>query len=121
MRQTLILRDKQSFDLKQGIGGIVDIEFIVQFCVLNNAIFREELIAFTDNLRLLEGLHSARILNQREVNTLTRAYRKYRDLSHRLALKNRKAAISKAELGDYPEQVRRIWDKLLVPQSTENQ
>ena len=113
MRETLISRDSRLFDLKQGVGGIVDIEFIVQYCVLNNAATWEELIKFTDNLRLLEGLGIAGILSQDEVIVLKQAYCKYRDLSHRLALKNSKAKISIQELRDYPKQVRMIWDKLL--------
>ncbi len=114
MRDTLISRNSQLFNLKQGVGGIVDIEFIVQYCVLNNADTCEDLTRFTDNFRLLESLYAAGILSQIEASVLKQAYRKYRNSSHRLALKNSKATISKQELGDYPEQVRMIWDKLLA-------
>jgi glutamate-ammonia-ligase adenylyltransferase len=34
MRDTLDNSNQQTFNLKQGIGGIADIEFIVQFCIL---------------------------------------------------------------------------------------
>src|SRR5690606_28596463 len=45
-----------SFDLKQDAGGIVDIEFMVQYAVLAWSCRYPELLRFTDNIRILDGL-----------------------------------------------------------------
>ena len=45
-----------SFDLKHGPGGITDIEFMVQYAVLRWAGAHPPLLAWTDNLRLLETI-----------------------------------------------------------------
>ena len=47
------------FDLKQGSGGIADIEFIVQYLVLANAASDESLYFYSDNIRQLEALAAA--------------------------------------------------------------
>ncbi len=56
MRDNLGHESAGRFDLKQGRGGIADIEFMVQFGVLRWAREAPDLTDFTDNVRLLAGL-----------------------------------------------------------------
>lgn len=44
------------FDLKQDAGGIVDIEFMVQYAALAWSAQHPSLLRYTDNIRILEGL-----------------------------------------------------------------
>ncbi|MCP3900390.1 MAG: bifunctional [glutamate--ammonia ligase]-adenylyl-L-tyrosine phosphorylase/[glutamate--ammonia-ligase] adenylyltransferase, partial [Desulfobacteraceae bacterium] len=50
------------FDIKQGKGGIVDIEFLVQYLVLNHSYSHPKLKLWTDNVRLLESLAKENII-----------------------------------------------------------
>ena len=56
MRTELDSSAAEVFDLKQGRGGIADIEFVVQYEVLANACHDPDLLIFTDNIRQLDGL-----------------------------------------------------------------
>ncbi len=51
MREALATKDKDKFDLKQSKGGIADIEFIVQFGVLDQAAKNIALTTYTDNVQ----------------------------------------------------------------------
>jgi glutamate-ammonia-ligase adenylyltransferase len=74
------------FDLKQGRGGIADIEFIVQYSVLRWAAEHPELTVWTDNVRLLETLDRLRCCRARAAADLTDAYKALRAAYHRNAL-----------------------------------
>ena len=56
MRSNLDKSDSDLFDLKQGKGGIGDIEFLVQYLVLANAAQHASVIEFSDNIRQLDAL-----------------------------------------------------------------
>ena len=56
MRSNLSQHDPDRFDLKQDRGGIVDIEFLVQFLVLLNAHKFNALVTYPDNVRQIQAL-----------------------------------------------------------------
>ncbi len=62
MRENLDKTRGGRFDLKQGRGGIADIEFMVQYSVLRWAARHPELADWTDNVRLLETLARLELL-----------------------------------------------------------
>ncbi len=74
------------FHLKQGRGGIVDIEFMVQYAVLVWSNGHPALADWTDNVRLLETLDREGLFSSSECEALTEAYLAYRSEAHRLAL-----------------------------------
>lgn len=80
------------FDLKQGCGGIVDIEFMVQYAVLAWACEEPELARWSDNVRILEALSGSPHGGERghlgpsHCQRLTEAYLAFRGETHRLAL-----------------------------------
>lgn len=96
MRQHLLHESADSIDLKQTRGGIVDIEFIVQYLVLSHAHEHEQLYIYSDNLRLLDALVECSILEQSQAHTLRKAYLSLRKNSHKLQLANTK--LTKSEL-----------------------
>ena len=79
MREALATKDKDKFDLKQSKGGIADIEFIVQFGILDQAAINVALTTYTDNVRLLEGLQQQGFMSKADAETLKAAYCTYRD------------------------------------------
>jgi len=86
MRKELDKSTDTEFHVKHGVGGVVDIEFLVQYLVLNNARNHHELIIWSDNVRQLEALAAAGILNEEQAESLADVYRDYRGWLHRLAL-----------------------------------
>jgi len=61
------------FDLKQDPGGIVDIEFLVQYLVLRHARY-PELVRWTDNVRLIQTLIGSAVLNEYKAHVLKHGY-----------------------------------------------
>ncbi len=72
--------------LKHERGGIIDIEFIVQYAVLHWAHQHHELTRYTDNIRILETLTSTKCISENAAKELIDAYRFYRLQLHRLTL-----------------------------------
>lgn len=101
------------FDLKQGRGGIADIEFMVQYSVLLWAHTHPELTRYTDNIRQLDGLAHAGLMARGDVKLLADAYRAYRARVHRLTLQNEPAVVDEGEFRDFREGVCRIWRDLM--------
>lgn len=114
MRAALDNSNQESFHLKQGIGGITDIEFIVQFCILAWSEQTPELTQFTDNMRLLDSLAKHQLLSQEYVKTLQQAYCVFRDRGHKEALQENKALIPQEELVEIRKQVANIWQELMA-------
>ena len=109
MRRELLLKEAGVFDLKQGAGGIVDIEFLVQYLVLLGACRHSELLQWTDNVRLLGTLAQTGMMAGDAAFFLRKAYLAYRLTAHRLSLQNRAAAVPDNEFRVLRENVREIW------------
>ncbi|SDQ29371.1 glutamate-ammonia-ligase adenylyltransferase [Paraburkholderia fungorum] len=74
------------FDLKHDRGGMVDIEFTVQYWVLLHAASDPELIRNTGNIALLREVSRFGLMSEAEAETVGAAYRTYRKLQHKLRL-----------------------------------
>lgn len=112
MRETLATKSAEKFDLKQSAGGIVDIEFMVQFGVLAHAATSTALTQYTDNVRLLANLQTQGFISEHDAKTLTTAYCAYRDAGHKRVLQGNKAIIHAQEFVELREQVTHIWQKI---------
>jgi glutamate-ammonia-ligase adenylyltransferase len=113
MRAALDTKESGKFDLKQGKGGIADIEFIVQFGVLAEAQNFPDLTVFTDNVRLLEGLKAHGFISEAEGAILTDAYCAYRDVGHKQVLQGGGRLGDSAEHAGMRAAVERLWQKLM--------
>ncbi|MEH6822360.1 MAG: bifunctional [glutamate--ammonia ligase]-adenylyl-L-tyrosine phosphorylase/[glutamate--ammonia-ligase] adenylyltransferase [Motiliproteus sp.] len=91
------------FDLKQDRGGIVDIEFLVQYLALGHAAECPELIQYTDNIRILDAAEQAGLLPSEEAELLREAYKTYRSLGHKLSLQKLSNVISDQQLRELRE------------------
>ena len=74
--------------LKYGRGGIVDIEFVVQYLVLKHAAHYPDVGRWSDVVRILEALEACRILSSSDANSLKEAYLGLRSSVHRAAVSN---------------------------------
>ncbi len=100
------------FDLKQDRGGIVDIEFIVQYSVLRWAADCPELTRHTDSIHILEALAGTGLLEGEWTRTLVSAYRRYLSAEHQLKLMERPSLIGPSELVEERKKVAAIWRKI---------
>jgi len=100
MRKELDKSTAEQFHIKQGVGGVIDIEFIVQYLVLANARNDGSLIAWSDNVRQLEALTAAKLMDPAEAEQLADCYRDYRGWLHRYALAGVPGIVDIAEAGD---------------------
>lgn len=114
-------KDGQSTDkyhLKQDKGGIVDIEFIVQYGVLANVQQHPSLLTYTDNMRILDGFAETGLMEVEDTEKLQGIYLNYRAESHRRALQKEKLVLdTKAQqqlsIAEQKAEVIRLWDKWL--------
>ena len=113
MRQELDKSNAEQVDLKQCRGGIVDIEFMVQWATLRWSSEHAGLLRYTDNLRLLEAIDDAGLMPAEEVAELTDAYLTIRRRINHLALQEEPPLVGVDEMVQPREAVARIWDRLL--------
>ncbi len=103
LRQAQDKSTADRFDLKQGLGGMVDIEFLVQYLVLKHAARFGQLVTWTDNVRLLRSFTETGLMDRETAYLLRRAYLIYRAQAHRCNLQDRPALVS----GDHFDGLRR--------------
>lgn len=106
-------REAGIFALKQDRGGIVDIEFMVQYGVLAWAHEHPGLTRYPDNVRILEGFATLGLLPDDAAGQLKDAYLHYRARGHRLALANREAKVKDDEYQDERRLVSHWWQQLI--------
>ncbi len=111
MRSNLDKSTSKHFDLKQGEGGIGDIEFLVQYLILKNADREPALVFYSDNIRQLGVLEASGLLPADDVAMLQEIYRNYRLCSHRLALDGLAAVVGAGEFEFERRFVQRIWQR----------
>lgn len=111
MRESLSRGNKDIFDIKQDEGGLVDIEFIVQFAVLAWAKEFPELCEHTDNIELLNTLQKIGKLSETDAAMLTEGYKAYRQQLHALALQDEKGLVERGNYSLERENISGIWSK----------
>ena len=97
------------FDLKHDPGGLVDVEFIVQYLVLGYSHAHRELTGNKGNIALLKMAADAGLIPAELAETVRNAYRDYRRLQHGLRLNGTKARVAPEEVGDRVTAVRELW------------
>ncbi|MEW6078285.1 MAG: bifunctional [glutamate--ammonia ligase]-adenylyl-L-tyrosine phosphorylase/[glutamate--ammonia-ligase] adenylyltransferase [Thermodesulfobacteriota bacterium] len=107
-------RDSNLFDLKQDKGGIIDIEFLVQYLVLANAHEHPELSRWTDNIRLLETMAEHGILDVESAGRLKKSYVAMRAQIHKLNLQEKPSVVPAVDFADYRSAVSELCKTYLV-------
>jgi glutamate-ammonia-ligase adenylyltransferase len=105
---------EKGFDLKQGAGGIIDIEFMVQYFVLAWSYKYPELMRFSDNVRQLEAVASVGLLDANQAEKMIDNYTLYRSRTHRLSLQQQGRVIQDDALVDSQILVSQYWDRFVM-------
>jgi len=101
------------FDLKHDRGGMVDIEFLVQYWVLLHAEKDPELIRNTGNIALLREVSRFGLMSAEEADTIGSAYRLYRKLQHQLRLDGMEVArVERERVEAQREAVLALWKRV---------
>jgi glutamate-ammonia-ligase adenylyltransferase len=114
MRKELSRSGAKEFDIKQDAGGIGDIEFLVQYWVLAGAQSHPELLTYTDNIRQLEGLAAAGMIDEETAQWLKETYINYRTVLHHLSLEgDGERIVAAAPYQETRDRLRSIWHATL--------
>ena len=118
MREHLLPKEKPEdgeFNLKQGSGGIVDIEFMVQYAVLAWSHRVPELAHWSDNVRIIEALGREGLFERQECDALTQAYLDYRSAAHQLSLQQQPGTVPQGRFVEARTAVSNKWQQLFAP------
>ncbi len=101
------------FDLKQDAGGMIDIEFIVQYLVLRHAAQYPQLTANAGNIALLRLCGELGLIDATLASQVGDAYRAMRKLQHQLRLQGQENARAEPSLvDDHAGHVRALWQAI---------
>lgn len=109
LRKGMLKATPGMFDLRQDRGGMVDIEFLVQFLLLSNAHQYDELTTWTDNVRILKTLSDVGVIDDNTAHLLRDAYLIFRSALHRLSLKEQPALVPDTQFGSLRDKIIDIW------------
>lgn len=107
-------RQQEVFHIKHDTGGIVDIEFLVQYLMLANCADHPELTQWSDNIRQMEALGQVGVMSVADTEKLRDVFIALRSTIHRRALQNLN---SEVEAGNFPEErdyVRGLWQDIMI-------
>ncbi|HLY96139.1 MAG: bifunctional [glutamate--ammonia ligase]-adenylyl-L-tyrosine phosphorylase/[glutamate--ammonia-ligase] adenylyltransferase [Sideroxydans sp.] len=100
------------FDIKHDSGGMVDIEFMVQFLVLAHSASHPELTANSGNLALLDTAAKLGLIDEGTSAQVRELYRELRRVQHQMRLNNQtRCLIEPGRLDTAP--VLALWKTLL--------
>ncbi|MFZ5844326.1 MAG: bifunctional [glutamate--ammonia ligase]-adenylyl-L-tyrosine phosphorylase/[glutamate--ammonia-ligase] adenylyltransferase [Pseudomonadota bacterium] len=111
MRPVLDKSTASDWDIKHGAGGIVDIEFLVQYWVLRAGNRLKRDLRHSHSSDLLEALANRGEIDETESLQLRQIYRRYREDVNRLALQDRPARLPQPSYPAERAQVTAIWQR----------
>jgi glutamate-ammonia-ligase adenylyltransferase len=100
------------FDLKQDTGGMIDIEFIVQYLILRHAAQYPQLVADIGNIALLKLCGEMGLIDAALANEVADAYRTFRKLQHQIRLQGEERARVEGErVASEIAAVKQLWTR----------
>jgi len=113
MRDNLDKTDARLWDIKQGDGGLVDIEFLVQYWALkySRKILEQDSVRVLpfNNVDWLQLLTEKKLLDKDIRDCMMENYRLLRDIANSRALQNQPTLLSKDELTEQRQAIVEVW------------
>ncbi|HKA45360.1 MAG TPA: bifunctional [glutamate--ammonia ligase]-adenylyl-L-tyrosine phosphorylase/[glutamate--ammonia-ligase] adenylyltransferase [Burkholderiales bacterium] len=107
------------FDLKHDRGGIIDVEFVVQYLVLGHACRHAELTGNIGNLALLKLAARLELVDEQRALAAHEAYRHLRQMQHSLRLAGEKyARVAPETMLDQRHAVQELWESVMGPEGS---
>ncbi len=106
------------FDLKHDDGGMIDIEFIVQYLVLAHACDHSEMTGDIGNIALLKLAGQIGLIDAALALQVSDAYREFRRLQHQIRLRGEdRARVQAASVDTLRTAVLKLWTEVVEPAS----
>lgn len=102
-----------SFDLKHSPGGMVDVEFVVQYLVLLHTARHPGLADNVGNIALLHRAEAAGLLPPGMGSAAADAYRELRRLQHRARLDELATQVDPMPIGMRRAAVQALWQQVM--------
>jgi glutamate-ammonia-ligase adenylyltransferase len=108
-----------SFDLKHDVGGMIDIEFMIQYLILKNAHQEPTLLKNIGNIALLNACANCHLISNEDAVSVANAYRLFRKLQHQIRLnglqiRQLEDALMSKEIESARQTVMNLWNHLLL-------
>ncbi len=100
------------FDLKHDQGGLIDVEFIVQFLVLAHASTYSDLADNIGNSALLSRAAQHGLVNNQRAEEVRSAYRALSSMQHRERLQDNGIRVKKSLVAPFIDSVKLLWTDL---------
>ena len=111
MRDHLSAKKPGRFMLKQDKGGITDIEFLVQYLVLQHSHDKAPLTVWSDNVRILENCAQQGLITDEVARNLIEAYTCLRDEIHHRNLLNLDADVDDSCFVEQRQCIKQQWQQ----------
>ncbi|MDQ1313963.1 MAG: [glutamine synthetase] adenylyltransferase / [glutamine synthetase]-adenylyl-L-tyrosine [Pseudomonadota bacterium] len=109
------VNDTELFDLKHDSGGIVDVEFCVQYLVLRHCAAHPELADNVGNIALLQRAGEARLIPADLAQAAADAYRELRRQQHAIKLSGAEyARVPLTAVASVRDAVRTLWRQVMA-------
>jgi glutamate-ammonia-ligase adenylyltransferase len=102
------------FDVKHDQGGIIDVEFLVQYLLLSHAAKHPQLTENIGNIALLSLLASLGYIAPSLAEKTANAYRTYRKVIHMTKLQGQQAVMRIAEAHEDRQAVITLWNAVFM-------
>ena len=103
------------FDIKHSSGGIIDVEFLVQYLVLAHAKSHPQLTENIGNIALLKLLEKLNIIEHDLTEKVVLAYRDYRRMQHALKLQGAPhMRVDAASVSAHAAAVKALWNQVFA-------
>jgi glutamate-ammonia-ligase adenylyltransferase len=103
---------KEKFNLKHDRGGLIDVEFAVQYLVLGYSHQHHELTGNLGNIALLQIAADLGLIPDTLAENVRDAYRHYRRLQHTLRLDDGERCVSPASVSEQVSAVTSLWQQM---------
>ncbi|TDT37003.1 glutamate-ammonia-ligase adenylyltransferase [Halospina denitrificans] len=113
MRENLASTDPAIFHIKQDPGGIIDIEFMVQYLILAWAHDYPQITEQSDNIRQMESLGEAGVMDPEWAERMREIYIAMRSTIHRRALQRQNSEIDASAFPEERAYIRRCWEAIM--------
>ncbi len=106
------------FDIKHSIGGIIDVEFLVQYFVMYYANKNSQLTDNIGNIALLKMLGELGLIDKTLAQKVAQAFRAYRQQQHLLKLQGaEKMLVETDKLAEHVQAVKQLWRTCLIAET----
>ena len=101
------------FDVKHSVGGMMDVEFVVQYLVLVDAGQHPELLPNLGNIALVQRAEAAGLVPPGVGHAAANAYRELRRVQHMARLNETPTQVPQSEMTDEQTAVKTLWNAVL--------